>query len=104
MWLIYGKQFLYVLQFTYILISMIYEWFCSQLKINTDSQSNDYEIYEGSTREEVISEYEEKHSKWSFNMFSSKPKAVKIDPFLPSCVGIETATPYNVELHMIRKN
>ncbi|XP_044742542.1 nuclear envelope integral membrane protein 1 isoform X2 [Chrysoperla carnea] len=77
-------------------------WQTISLKINTDSQTNDYEIYEGSTREEVLSEYEEKHSKWSFNMFSSKPKAVKIDPFLPSCVGIETATPYHVELHMIR--
>lgn len=70
-----------------------------RIEINED----DFVLYEGSTPELVMEEYENKRSLFSFNFWNTnRKKMFKLSPFNQTCIGIETSLAYRVHLNLIR--
>ncbi|XP_075230808.1 nuclear envelope integral membrane protein [Lycorma delicatula] len=61
-----------------------------------------YQLYEGSTIQEVMTEFESHRSLWNLNFFTWKRKDVRLNPFNSTCIGIVTEDDYRVELNVIR--
>ncbi|XP_060526555.1 nuclear envelope integral membrane protein [Cylas formicarius] len=65
--------------------------------------SDDYNQYDGNSPEEVENEWLDKRYSWSVaGLWSSKSKAIKLNPFNTSCIGIESKESYSVHLKVIR--
>lgn len=65
--------------------------------------NEDFVQYEGYTADIVNQQYENQRSIFSFNVLNSKKnKLIKIDPFNQTCVGLETAHNYTIELSLLR--
>lgn len=70
-----------------------------QLRIDNE----DFVQYEGDSPEEVTTHYDNQRTIFSFNVMNvGKRKLIKIDPFNQTCVGIETAHPYKIQLNLVR--
>lgn len=65
--------------------------------------SDNYVYYEGATPEIVDKQHTEHRSSWRINLFSSKQKSFKLDPFNDSCIGIDSKELYRVYLNVISK-
>ncbi|XP_067014199.1 nuclear envelope integral membrane protein [Anabrus simplex] len=80
--------------------------FFETVLLNINLKSQNFEQYDGSTPEEVSSEYELHHSSWKFSLFSSKSKNITMAAFNNSCIGIscqgEIQETYIAELLVIR--
>ncbi|XP_066147576.1 nuclear envelope integral membrane protein-like [Euwallacea fornicatus] len=63
--------------------------------------SDDYNQFDGATPEEVQQEYHDKSYSWSVNLFSTKSKNIKLNPFNMSCIGIESRDQYTIYLQVI---
>lgn len=69
-----------------------------QLTIDSD----DFVQYEDDTPEGVKQAYDNQRTIFSFNvMNTSKRKLLKINPFNQTCMGIESAHKYSVQLHVL---
>ncbi|KAJ3664956.1 hypothetical protein Zmor_000485 [Zophobas morio] len=79
---------------------LIHIW--QSVVLHLEHRNDDYTKYEGNSPEAVQEEYNEKRFSWNLNIFSSKQKQTRLDPFNRSCVGIDSKTNYNVTLHVIR--
>lgn len=80
-------------------LSAIFQSALIQVHIDND----DFVQYEGHTGNIVEEQYENQRSIFSFNMLNTKKsKLIKLDPFNQTCVGIETAHDYTIELNLIR--
>jgi len=72
------------------------------VSLQLDIENDDFTQYEGSDPDAVQSAFEDNRSIFSFNFFSSKKKLVKLNPFNQSCIGIESASSYRVQLNLLR--
>lgn len=74
--------------------------------VNLDLEigNDDFVQYDGGTPEEVHSHYENQRTifTWMHLLSTNKKKQVKMNPFNQTCVGVETAHPYRIRLHLIR--
>lgn len=71
--------------------------------IRVHIENDDFVQYEGQTAEIVNEQYENQRSIFSFNVLNTKKnRLIKLDPFNQTCVGIETAHNYTIELNLIR--
>lgn len=81
--------------------SYAYIFQSTNIQVNIDN--DDFVQYEGYSPELVQQHYDNQRSIFSFNMLNTnKKKLIKIDPFNQTCVGIETAHKYSVQLNLIR--
>lgn len=72
-----------------------------RFRINIDN--DDFVQFEGNSADEVKSHYDNQRTIFSFNVMNvGKKKLIKIDPFNQTCIGIETAHKYTVNLNMVR--
>lgn len=72
-----------------------------RFRINIDN--DDFVQFEGDSPEEVKTHYDNQRTIFSFNVMNvGKKKLIKIDPFNQTCVGIETAHKYTVQLNIVR--
>lgn len=72
-----------------------------RFRINIDN--DDFVQFEGCSEEEVKTHYDNQRTIFSFNVMNvGKKKLIKIDPFNQTCIGIETAHSYTVNLNMVR--
>lgn len=73
------------------------------LRFTIDIDNDDFVQFEGDSAEEVQTHYENQRTIFSFNVMNSgKKKLIKIDPFNQTCIGIETAHKYTVNLNLVR--
>lgn len=73
----------------------------SQFQVHIEN--DDFVQYEGYSPEIVQQQYENQRSMFSFNILNTKKsKLIKVDPFNQTCVGLETAHNYTIELNLIR--
>lgn len=73
------------------------------IKLNIDIDSEDFNLFPGSTPEDVEQAHQNHKSIFSFSLFStSKKRTAYVNPFNETCVGIETAEEYKVSLNLIR--
>ncbi|KAJ8937441.1 hypothetical protein NQ314_011830 [Rhamnusium bicolor] len=80
---------------------IIHIWQSVVLQIN--HFTDDYNQYEGPSPEAVEKEFFENKYSWSVNnIFSTKQKSIKLNPFNTSCIGIDSKDPYTVHLNIIR--
>lgn len=70
--------------------------------LHLDIKGEDFTEYEGPDPEAVQSAYDDQRSIFSFNFLVSKRKAIKLNPFNQSCIGIDASVPYSVQLNLIR--
>lgn len=72
-----------------------------RFRINIDN--DDFVQFEGDSPDEVKTHYDNQRTIFSFNVMNvGKKKLIKIDPFNQTCVGIETAHKYTVQLNIVR--
>lgn len=69
--------------------------------MNLDINGESYSQYDGKSPAEVVKKYEEQRSSWSINLFSTKKKEIKLNPFQQTCIGIETSNIYRISLRLI---
>lgn len=80
-------------------IAAIFQSFRFRISIDND----DFVQFEGESPDEVRTHYDNQRTIFSFNVMNvGKKKLIKIDPFNQTCVGIETAHKYTVQLSMVR--
>lgn len=80
-------------------IAAIFHSLRFQLTIDND----DFVQYDGESPEEVQTHYENQRTIFSFNVMNvGKRKIIKVDPFNRTCVGIETAHKYDIQLNLVR--
>lgn len=73
------------------------------VNIQLDIENDDFVQYDGDSPDVVEQHYQNQRSIFSFNILNtSKKKIIKINPFNQTCVGIETAHKYSVQLNFIR--
>ncbi|XP_018580078.1 nuclear envelope integral membrane protein 1 [Anoplophora glabripennis] len=70
--------------------------------LQIDHVTDDYTQYEGPNPEQVQKKHLENRYSWSFDLFTSKQKAIKLNPFNTSCIGVVSKEPYAVNLKVIR--
>lgn len=72
-----------------------------RFRINIDN--DDFVQFEGNSPDEVQTHYDNQRTIFSFNVMNvGKKKLIKIDPFNQTCIGIETAHKYTVNLNLVR--
>lgn len=72
-----------------------------RFRINIDN--DDFVQFEGDSADDVKTHYDNQRTIFSFNVMNvGKKKLIKIDPFNQTCIGIETAHNYTVNLNMVR--
>nr|XP_018903493.1 PREDICTED: nuclear envelope integral membrane protein 1-like isoform X2 [Bemisia tabaci] len=77
----------------------LWETVLMELSLSQDK----YTRYDGFTPEDVIVEFEQSRSTWSFNLPSwSKSKTIQLNPFNSTCIGILTNESYDITLNVIR--
>uniref|UniRef100_A0A0A9WCK4 Transmembrane protein 194A n=1 Tax=Lygus hesperus TaxID=30085 RepID=A0A0A9WCK4_LYGHE len=79
---------------------MLQIWETVQLQLSLSP--DEYTHYMATTPEAVASKFDSDVSSWAVNIFSIKKKAIKLDPFNSTCVGIATSHHYDVKLIRIR--
>lgn len=73
----------------------------AQIRVHIDN--DDFAQYEGETPQIVSQQYDNQRSIFSFNIFNTKKsKLIKMNPFNQTCVGLETAHNYVIELDLIK--
>lgn len=73
------------------------------ITLGIEIDSDDFNYFSGFTPEEVEAAYSSQKSIFSFNLLSrSKKKAMYLNPFNQTCIGLATAEEYQVSLHQIR--
>lgn len=74
--------------------------------VNLDLEigNDDFVQYDGGAPEEVHSHYENQRTifTWMHLLSANKKRQVRMNPFNQTCVGVETAHPYRIHLHLIR--
>uniref|UniRef100_A0A1A9X553 Nuclear envelope integral membrane protein 1 n=1 Tax=Glossina brevipalpis TaxID=37001 RepID=A0A1A9X553_9MUSC len=65
-------------------------------------EGDDYKQYDGLTPEEVEKHYDEHQSLFSYDLFSQKRTRLELSPFVSSCLGMDTQTPYTLKLKIVR--
>ncbi|XP_020707365.2 nuclear envelope integral membrane protein 1 isoform X2 [Athalia rosae] len=69
--------------------------------MNLDVDGESYGQYDGKSAAEVAQKYEELRTSWSLNLFNTKKKEIKLNPFQQTCIGIETSHVYRITLKSI---
>lgn len=73
------------------------------INIELNLDNDDFVWYEGATPEIVTTHYDNQRSIFSFNFLNTrKKKLINLNPFNQTCVGIETAHKYKINLSLIR--
>lgn len=73
------------------------------ITLNIDIESDDFNCFSGNSPEEVETAHRSHKSIFSFSLLSSrKKKAMNLNPFNTTCIGLETAEEYKVSLKLIR--
>lgn len=73
------------------------------LRFRLDIDNDDFVQFEGESPEEVRTHYDNQRTIFSFNVMNvGKRKLIKIDPFNQTCVGVETAHKYSIQLSIVR--
>lgn len=73
------------------------------LRFRINIENEDFVQFEGESPDEVKQHYDNQRTIFSFNVMNAgKRKIIKIDPFNQTCVGIETAHKYTVQLNIVR--
>ncbi|CAH1109568.1 unnamed protein product [Psylliodes chrysocephalus] len=78
---------------------IIYTW--QSVIFQLHHPSDEYTLFEGSSPEEVQSEYSKNRFYWSPNLFMIKQKSFKVDPFNTTCVGVRSFEGYTVQYNVI---
>uniref|UniRef100_A0A1A9VC14 Nuclear envelope integral membrane protein 1 n=1 Tax=Glossina austeni TaxID=7395 RepID=A0A1A9VC14_GLOAU len=71
-----------------------------ELRLNIEGDN--YKQYDGATPEEVKEHYYQQQSLFSFTLFSQKRVRLHLSPFVSSCLGMASQTPYTLELRILR--
>uniref|UniRef100_A0A1B0A594 Nuclear envelope integral membrane protein 1 n=1 Tax=Glossina pallidipes TaxID=7398 RepID=A0A1B0A594_GLOPL len=71
-----------------------------ELRLNIEGDN--YKQYDGATPEEVREHYYQQQSLFSFHLFSQKRVRLPLSPFVSSCLGMASQTPYTLELRVLR--
>ncbi|KAF6206918.1 hypothetical protein GE061_018154 [Apolygus lucorum] len=79
---------------------MLQIWETVQLHLSLSP--DEYTHYMASTPHDVAAKFDSDVSSWAVNIFSIKKRAIKLDPFNSTCVGIATKQHYDVRLIRIR--
>lgn len=73
------------------------------LRFRINIENDDFVQFEGDSPDDVKTHYDNQRTIFSFNVMNvGKKKLIKIDPFNQTCVGIETAHKYDVQLNIVR--
>ncbi|XP_050293917.1 nuclear envelope integral membrane protein 1 isoform X2 [Anthonomus grandis grandis] len=80
--------------------NVIHIWQSVLLKIT--HPTDNFDQYDGPTPEQVHQEYLDKKYSWSVNLFATKSKNMKLNPFNTSCIGLDSRDAYSVNLKVIR--
>lgn len=73
------------------------------INLEVDIDNDDFVQYEGCNPDEVQSQYDNQRSIFSYNFFgTNKKKLIKLNPFNQTCVGIDSAHTYSVQLNLVR--
>lgn len=73
------------------------------LRFRLNIDGDDFVQFDGESPEEVRTHYENQRTIFSFNVMNTGKKTlIKIDPFNRTCIGIETAQKYSVQLNIVR--
>lgn len=80
--------------------NIIHLWETVQLHLNL--ASDEFEQFDGTSPEEVQSKFESRKASWYFNIYTTKKKVIKLNPFNTTCIGIVTKNDYAVKLTRIR--
>uniref|UniRef100_A0A1B0G3S0 Intimal thickness related receptor IRP domain-containing protein n=1 Tax=Glossina morsitans morsitans TaxID=37546 RepID=A0A1B0G3S0_GLOMM len=71
-----------------------------ELRLNIEGDN--YKQYDGATPEEFREHYYQQQSLFSFILFSQKRVRLPLSPFVSSCLGMASQTPYTLELRILR--
>ncbi|CAH1407213.1 unnamed protein product [Nezara viridula] len=80
--------------------NIVHIWETIQLHLSLSS--DEFEQFDGSSAEEVLSKIDNQKTSWNFNFYKTKKKVIKLNPFNTTCVGVITDNTYNIKLTRIR--
>ncbi|KAK6644430.1 hypothetical protein RUM43_000697 [Polyplax serrata] len=64
--------------------------------------SNEYDLYKGSSADDVLNLYQNEKVSWTNKLFSWKSNKINLDPFDVNCIGIDTVYNHVAEVNVIR--